>query len=214
MGVAATFMGKGVLDDDDPHWRGTVGLQSRDYELAGFEDADVVITVGYDLVEHAPINWNPKGDKRIVCIDTAPAEVDEHFITAIDLIGDIDLILRRLTALCGTGDPTTTTPSRARATSSAARFEAGATDDAFPMHPPRALWEIRQALGREDILDLRRRPAQAVDRAHVPGARAGHGASSPTASPGWASRCRRRSPRSSSSPSARSSRSTATAASS
>src|SRR3954463_12478318 len=31
MGVAATFMGKGVLDADDPHWRGTVGLQSRDY---------------------------------------------------------------------------------------------------------------------------------------------------------------------------------------
>src|SRR3954469_9762936 len=38
MGVAATFMGKGVLDDDDPHWRGTVGMQARDYELAGFSD--------------------------------------------------------------------------------------------------------------------------------------------------------------------------------
>ena len=66
IGVAETFMGKGVLDYEDPRARGTVGLQSRDYALAGFEDADVVITVGYDLVEHAPRNWNPLRDKRIV----------------------------------------------------------------------------------------------------------------------------------------------------
>ena len=58
IGVAETFMGKGLLDYEDPRSLGTVGLQSRDYALAGFEDADVVITVGYDLVEHSPENWN------------------------------------------------------------------------------------------------------------------------------------------------------------
>ena len=58
IGVAETFMGKGLLDYEDPRALGTVGLQERDYALAGFEDADVVITVGYDLVEHAPRNWN------------------------------------------------------------------------------------------------------------------------------------------------------------
>ena len=73
IGVAETFMGKGMLDYEDPHALGTVGLQSRDYALAGFDDADVVITVGYDLVEHAPANWNPHRDKRIVCIDTRVA---------------------------------------------------------------------------------------------------------------------------------------------
>jgi acetolactate synthase-1/2/3 large subunit len=151
MGVAATFMGKGVVDDDDPHWRGTVGMQARDYELAGFGDADVVITVGYDLVEHSPSNWNPKRDKTIVCIDTVPAEVDEYFVTASDLIGDIDLILRRLTGMVGTGDPMTTTPS-ALEDLVQGTFNEGATDDAFPMHPPRVLWEIRKALGRRDIL--------------------------------------------------------------
>src|SRR3954454_4530220 len=74
IGVAETFMGKGALDYRDPAALGTVGLQSRDYALAGFDDADVVITVGYDLVEHAPANWNPKRDKTIVCIDSVPAE--------------------------------------------------------------------------------------------------------------------------------------------
>ena len=124
-------MGKGALDYEDPHALGTVGLQSRDYALAGFEDADVVITVGYDLVEHSPSNWNPKRNKKIVCIDSVPSEVDEHFITEIDLVGDLYHILSRLTeelrhaprttrALAAgrhrarplRGRPRTTTPSR------------------------------------------------------------------------------------------------------
>ena len=64
IGVAETFMGKGVLDYEDPRALGTVGLQSRDYALAGFEDADVVITVGYDLVEHAPAQLEPASATR------------------------------------------------------------------------------------------------------------------------------------------------------
>ena len=190
MGVAATFMGKGVLDDDDPHWRGTVGMQARDYDLAGFSDADLVITVGYDLVEHAPVNWNPKGDKRIVSIDTVAAEVDQHFVTDCDLVGDVDLILRRLTGLVGTGEPATTTPSKLEDLVQGA-FAAGAQDDAFPMRPPRVLWEIRQALGREDILvsDVgmhklwiaRMFPAHEPDTVFIANGLAGMGIALPTA---------------------------------
>jgi acetolactate synthase-1/2/3 large subunit len=75
--VAETFMGKGLLDFEDPKALGTVGLQARDYALAGFEDADVVIAIGYDLVEHAPKHWNPRRDKKIVVVDSQPAEIDE-----------------------------------------------------------------------------------------------------------------------------------------
>jgi len=150
IGVAETFMGKGSLDYEDLNALGTVGLQSRDYALAGFEDADVVITVGYDLVEHAPSNWNPKRDKTIVCIDSVPSEVDEHFVTALDLVGDLYHILSRLTEELR-HDPRTTRTSRLDEIV-LGRFEAGKDDDAFPMQPPRVLWEIRQALGRHDML--------------------------------------------------------------
>ena len=150
IGVAETFMGKGALDYDDPHALGTVGLQSRDYALAGFEDADVVVTVGYDLVEHAPSNWNPKRNKKIVCIDSVPPEVDENFITEIDLVGDLYHILSRLTEELR-HSPRTVTSSRLDDIV-LGRFEAAKDDDAFPMQPPRALWEIRQALGRHDML--------------------------------------------------------------
>src|SRR3954454_18582842 len=150
IGVAETFMGKGALDYTDPRWLGTVGLQSRDYALAGFDEADVVITAGYDLVEHAPSNWNPGRDKKIVCIDSVPSEVDEHFITEVDLVGDLYHILSRLSEELRHA-PHSSRDSRLNDIV-LGRFEAAKDDDAFPLQPPRALWEIRKALGREDIL--------------------------------------------------------------
>ena len=142
---------RAMLDYEDPRALGTVGLQSRDYALAGFEDADVVITVGYDLVEHAPANWNPKRDKRIVCIDTVAPEVDEHFMTEVDLVGDLAHILDVAGRELGTTAVHDRSDSRLNEIV-LGRFEAAKDDDAFPMQPPRALWEIRQALGRRDIL--------------------------------------------------------------
>jgi len=151
--VAETFMGKGLLDYEDEHFVGTVGLQSRDYALAGFEDADVVITVGYDLVEHDPVNWNPERDKRIVCIDTVTVEVDEHFVTEAELIGDMEVILSRLGEACGPVVKPDGRPAHSRLNEIVmGYFEAGRTDDSFPMRPPRALWEIRRALGPQDML--------------------------------------------------------------
>jgi acetolactate synthase-1/2/3 large subunit len=126
--VAETFMGKGLIDDDDPKALGTVGLHSRDYAMAGFDDADVVIAIGYDLVEHAPSHWNPRRDKKIVVIDSEAAEIDEYFTPEVELIGDIYHVLTRLAEECR-DVPHSGGSQRLR-----------------------ALWEIRQALGREDIL--------------------------------------------------------------
>jgi acetolactate synthase I/II/III large subunit len=148
--AAETFMGKGAIAADDENALGTVGLQSRDYALAGFEEADVVITVGYDLVEHAPSHWNPERDKRIVAIDTVSVEVDAYYVTEVDLIGDMSTILDLLAEECR--DATTDAGSQRLNEIISGHFEASADDDGFPMCPPRALWEIRQALDREDIL--------------------------------------------------------------
>jgi acetolactate synthase-1/2/3 large subunit len=189
IGVAETFMGKGMLDYEDPHALGTVGIQSRDYALAGFDDADVVITAGYDLVEHSPANWNPRRDKRIVCIDTVAPEVDEHFMTEVDLVGDLYHILSRLAEELR-DSPRTVTGSRLDEIV-LGRFEAGRDDDHFPMQPPRALWEIRAALGRRDILisDVgmhklwiaRMFPAHEPDTVFIANGLAGMGIALPTA---------------------------------
>ncbi|HEX2160634.1 MAG TPA: acetolactate synthase large subunit [Thermoleophilaceae bacterium] len=148
--VAETFMGKGLLPYDNPKSLGSVGLQAGDYRMAGFDDADVVLAIGYDLVEHSPEHWNPKRDKRIVCIDSVPAETDANFIPEVELVGDLYAILARL------GEECRHVPHQGGSTQLRdvvlGRFEAARDDDAFPVQPPRALWEIRQAPGREDIL--------------------------------------------------------------
>jgi acetolactate synthase-1/2/3 large subunit len=148
--VAETFMGKGVVDYEDPKALGTVGLQSRDYAMAGFEDADVVIAIGWDLVEHSPKHWNPRKDKKIACIDSVPAEIDEFFQPEVELVGDLYHVLTRLGEECR--DVPHSGGSQRLRDVILGRFEASKDDDHFPMQPPRALWEIRKALGRDDIL--------------------------------------------------------------
>ena len=148
--VAETFMGKGLIDSDDPAGLGAVGLQAGDYNLAGFEDADVVLTVGYDLVEHAPRNWNPGGDKRIVCVDSAPAETDQYYLPEVELVGDLAGSLDALAEACGRlayqGG------SDRLCGLVASLLGQGASDDAFPMHPARILADLRAELGPADVL--------------------------------------------------------------
>ena len=148
--VAETFMAKGLVDYEDPKALGTVGLQARDYEMAGFEDADLVIAVGYDLVEHSPKHWNPRRDKQIIVIDSVAAEVDQNFVPDVELIGDIAHVLARLAAGCSRSQTTAGT-SRLHEVVMGALNDAR-DDDHFPMRPPRVLWDIREALGRNDIL--------------------------------------------------------------
>ena len=148
--VATTFMAKGLLEPDDPLALGAVGLQPGDYRLTGFDEADLVIAIGYDLVEHAPRHWNPTNDKTIVCIDSLPAEIDEHFIPEIELVGDISRNLERLTRKS----------ERARKPGGSSRlrdavlerFRRANDDPESPLQPPRVLFELRRALGRKDIL--------------------------------------------------------------
>jgi acetolactate synthase I/II/III large subunit len=148
--VAETFMGKGLVDADSERALGAVGLQAGDFAMAGFDDADLVIAIGYDLVEHSPELWNPDRDRRIICIDSVPAETDEYFIPEVELVGDIYNTLSRLTEECR---QTTSGGGSDRLREAViGRLEVAGEDDSFPVRPPRALLEIRRLLGRDDIL--------------------------------------------------------------
>jgi acetolactate synthase-1/2/3 large subunit len=148
--VAETFMAKGLVPASSDLSLGAVGLQSGDYAMAGFDDADLVITVGYDLVEHSPEHWNPSRNKTIVCIDSVPAETDESFLPAVELVGDPATTLHSLLERCGGKEHVGGSPRLREAVIS--RLEVAARDDAFPIRPPRALYEVRELLGRDDIL--------------------------------------------------------------
>ena len=161
--VAVTFMGKGAIDDRSHLSLMAVGLQARDHVLSGFDRADVVVAVGYDLVEYAPDRWNPDGHKRIVHIDTQPAEVDAFYQPEVELIGDIGGTLRRLLeAILPYGIAGRDAGQRHAArealvhqdlrTAMLAELGAYEHDDGWPIRPQKAIADLRRALQPADIV--------------------------------------------------------------
>jgi acetolactate synthase-1/2/3 large subunit len=148
--VANTFMAKGVVPFSNELSLGTIGLKARDHPWFAFEKADVVICVGYDMVEYHPDMWNPNNDKKIVHIDALPAEVDAHYIVEVGVLGDIGEALRgiALKAKPRTGGLAF---REVRKAVTADRSEY-ARDKAFPVKPQKIVWDLREVLAPEDIL--------------------------------------------------------------
>ena len=122
-----------------------------------------MLAVGYDLVEYGPSQWNPDGRKRIIHIDTQPAEVDASYRPEVELIGDIEGTLRRLLAAVlpdGIGGRDADARHAARETlvhqdlrtALLADLHAFEADDGWPIRPQKAIADLRRALGPKDIV--------------------------------------------------------------
>ena len=149
--VANTFHGKGVMPDDHPNSIGTLGFMRHDYVNFGFDNADAVIAVGYELQEFDPVRINPQADKSIIHIHRFPAEVDAHYSVDVGIIGDISDSLNALTdALAGhTFAHAADVPGSGLLSE---EFERGQQDSRYPMAPARVVADTRAALGRSDIV--------------------------------------------------------------
>jgi acetolactate synthase-1/2/3 large subunit len=150
LNVITTFMGKGVTDADDAHTLFTAGLRAQDYPKGFMGKADLVVCVGYDLVEWSPVNWNPRRDRKIICIDTVAAEVDEHYVPDVELTGGIGTILTHLGNLVSAKPPARLAAPPYRELFQLA-LEQG-SDDSFPVKPQRVLRDLREIMGPDDVL--------------------------------------------------------------
>jgi acetolactate synthase-1/2/3 large subunit len=149
--VATTFHGKGVFADDHPNALGAVGFMSHDYVNFGFDEADVIISVGYELQEFDPVRINPSGETRIIHLSRVPAEVDLHYDVEVGVQGDIGRTLDALAAATTTRFHLGASGERIRRLL-ADDLARGAGDDGFPLKPQRIVADTRAALGRSDIV--------------------------------------------------------------
>lgn len=67
----------------------TVGIPQKDYQNKILEEADLVIAVGYDIVEYAPAKWNPEGKVQIIHVDMRPAHINKLYQPEVEVVGDI-----------------------------------------------------------------------------------------------------------------------------
>jgi acetolactate synthase-1/2/3 large subunit len=147
--VATTFMGKGIISDRHPLVHGAIGLQAPDHINRAFAQADLVITIGYDLVEFAPSLWNPAHDKTIIHIDSSPAEVDAAYIVGVGVVGSLSTSLRELARICGPRQEMSCLTVREKLRE---ELEQNRDDPSFPLKPQRIISDLRRALQDEDIV--------------------------------------------------------------
>ncbi|MDT5098744.1 MAG: acetolactate synthase large subunit [Mycobacterium sp.] len=148
--VATTFHGKGVMPDDHRLSLGAVGFMRHDYVNFGFDRADAIIAVGYELQEFDPVRVNPSGNTSIIHIHRFPAEVDAHYNVAVGLHADIARTLDELATMVTRDHPSVSGHEQIRELLSA-ELDRGRADDSFPLTPARIVADTRAALRRNDI---------------------------------------------------------------
>jgi acetolactate synthase-1/2/3 large subunit len=159
IGVVNTFMGKGAVPMDDPHCLFTMGLGSGDYNNLAFDDADLVISCGYDLVEYGPAAWNRtnKDAKKIIHLDFWPAEVDRDYQADVEIVGDLADALWQLNEavneIYGDRLPLFDIADRAKLRGIMSdEFDAEKDNTSLPVKPQKVLWDVRRFMGPDDIL--------------------------------------------------------------
>ena len=155
IGVVSTFMAKGCVDMDADYCLFTAGLGTHDRVNLAIDESDLVISLGFDMVEYHPRLWNPNADKRIVHADFLPAEVDTHYLPEVELVGDLAHLLWMLNERVDqAGDLSFDLASqRALRTDMIADIAEHADDDTEEsIRPQKALIDARAVLGRDDIL--------------------------------------------------------------
>ena len=90
-----------MFPDDHPLALGAVGFMRHDYVNFGFDRADLIVAVGYELREFDPVRVNPRGDTKIIHLHRFPAEVDAHYDVAVGLHSDIGRSLAALADALG-----------------------------------------------------------------------------------------------------------------
>ncbi|MBT8131659.1 MAG: acetolactate synthase large subunit [Gammaproteobacteria bacterium] len=155
IGVISTMMAKGCVDMDEEYCLYTIGLGSKDRVVLAVEDADLVITLGFDMVEYHPRLWNPDGDKHIIHADFLPAEIDQNYHPDVELIGDLAHTLWMLNERFnrdGSPNYDLDKQRKIRGEMSADFAEHAKDDTKGSIRPQKALWDARQALDRNGLL--------------------------------------------------------------
>ena len=127
-----------------------MGLQQRDLISCALEKCDLVIAVGYDLIEYSPKKWNPDGKTSIIN-GTEAAKIDSSYIPLVEVVGDIsDSLMDILKRADRQGKLTEVVTGLRKKI--VADYKQYAHDKDYPIRPQKIIYDLRQVMGPEDIV--------------------------------------------------------------
>ena len=148
--VINTMMAKGIIPMDNRYSMGTMGIPQRDFQNVMLDNSDLVIAVGYDIVEFSPSKWNRTQNHKIIHLDVRPAPIPSLSQPQVQVVGDISDSLEKIAVRCHReNEPELFFRLKELMLED---YSAAESDDGFPIKPQRVLHDIRQVLGQEDIL--------------------------------------------------------------
>lgn len=148
--VINTMMAKGIIPMDNRYSMGTMGIPQRDFQNVMLDNSDLVIAVGYDIVEFSPSKWNRTQNHKIIHLDVRPAHIHSLYQPQVQVVGDISDSLEKIAVRCHReNEPELFFRLKELMLED---YSAAESDDGFPIKPQRVLHDIRQVLGQEDIL--------------------------------------------------------------
>ena len=145
----STFQGAGqwVEKSGGSTYAGRIGLfrnQPADHLL---DQADCVLTIGYDAIEYDPSIWNTGKKRPVICVDTIAADQDHAFLPAVELIGDIASTLEALSNKVKTNiDAGFLSSAKAAFGEVQSTLAEAESMNAFPVQPIRLVHELQKAI--------------------------------------------------------------------
>jgi len=158
-----TFMGKGVISDKSERHLHTIGIKEADHALLAMKESDLVIAIGYDLVEYSPKFWNPTLDKKIIHIDFTSAETDTYYPPTVEIAADIELTIDSILSelekekqkdLGVSCYPYHDMPELFREIKSeiTQKIQEYSNDSCYPLKPEKVVTDVRKVLDKKDIV--------------------------------------------------------------
>jgi acetolactate synthase-1/2/3 large subunit len=151
-----TYQGAGIVPRSRIHlFAGRVGLFHNQPADQLLDQADVVITVGYDPIEYDENLWNHGKHRSIVHIDNVPSDIDVDYKTTVEIIGGIAASLTVLAQKISPQARFTASPLLETVRRELEEVRArGAAETGTPIHPLRIISELQLFLNDDVTLAL------------------------------------------------------------
>lgn len=151
--VVTTQMGKGVIDETDPHFIGNTALSDGDFVHRAIHAADLIINLGHDVVEKPPFFMRPGGAK-VVHVNFNSAQVDPVYFPQIELVGDIANSLWQLKESLAAQPHWDFSDFQRIRDALKSHIAEDADSDSFPIKPQRLVRDVRRVMPENGIIAL------------------------------------------------------------